>query len=86
MRMIAVWTLTILICLTVAIGWYISVPIVLGISHSLNSTYYGNVNARNIATAVEFATFAWGPTLICFVILWAVVSSSRYDQESVVYG
>lgn len=86
MRMVAVWVLTILICLMVGISWYATLPAVLGISHALNSTYYGDANARNIATAVEYASFAWGPVLICFVLLWATVSSSRYDQESVYYG
>jgi len=84
--MVAVWVLAICICLLIGVGWYATLPVVLGISNALNSTYYGDANARNVAVAVEYASFAWGPVFICFVILWAVVASSRQDQESVYYG
>jgi len=69
----------------VSIGWYSTMPVVLGMSRSLNATYYADANARNIAIAVEYATYAWGPIFILFIILWALVSSSKKDVESQYY-
>lgn len=85
MRIVLVWVLAVLIIFTIGISWYVTLPVVLGVSHGLNSTYYESADARNIATAVEYMAFAWGPVLIGFVLLWAMVSSSRYDAESEVY-
>lgn len=82
MRIVRVWVTTILIIFTVAISWYATLPAVIGISRGLNESYYEDPNGRNIATAVEYGSYAWGPLLIGFVLLWAGVSSSRYDAES----
>jgi len=85
MRIVLVWVLALTLIFMVAIGWYSTLPAVLGISHALNATYYSDANARNIATAVDYMAFAWGPVLIGFILLWAYASTSRYDAESEVY-
>lgn len=85
MRILFVWVVAIALIFMVSIGWYSTMPVVLGMSRSLNATYYADANARNIATAVEYATYAWGPVFILFILLWALVSSSKRDVESQYY-
>lgn len=85
MRIVRVWITAICIIFTVGVSWYVTLPGIIGVARALNESYYEDSNARNIATAVEYASYAWGPLLIGFVLLWAGVSSSRYDAESEVY-
>lgn len=85
MRIVMVWIVAITLIFTVSVGWYVSQPIILGVSRGLNSSIT-NPNGRNIVTAIEYVSFAWGPILILFVILWAVISSQRRDIESEIYG
>lgn len=82
MRILFVWVVAIALIFMVSVGWYSTLPSVLGVSRALNASYYEDANARNIATAVEYASYAWGPVFILFIILWALVSSSKWDVES----
>lgn len=86
MRILLVWVTAIALIFMVSLGWYVSLPAVIGISRALNNTYYDNPNGRNVATAVEYASFAWGPVINLFILLWAVISSQKRDVESEVYG
>jgi len=86
MRILLVWVVAISLMFLVSLGWYTTLPVLIGISRALNNTYYENVNARNIATAVEYASYAWGPVFCLFILLWAVVSSAKRDVESEVYS
>lgn len=86
MRILFVWVAAIAMIFLISLGWYTTLPVVLGVSRGLNSTYYENANARNIATAVEYLSYGWGPILIGFVLLWALISSAKRDVESEVYG
>lgn len=70
----------------VSLGWWISIPVVIGISRGLNASYYADANARQVATGVEYVSYAWGPVLILVILLWAVISSSKRDVESEYYG
>lgn len=85
MRILFVWVVAIALIFMVSVGWLTTMPVVIGVSRSLNSTYYGDANARNIATAVEYATYVWGPVFILFILLWAIISSSKRDVESQYY-
>ena len=86
MRILRVWILASIIIFSVSLGWYISQPVVIGFSRSLNATISGNQNAVNAATAIEYGSIIWGPLLIIFILLWAIVSSQQRDAESVIYG
>ena len=85
MRIVMVWVVAITLIFSISISWYISQPIVLGVSRGLNSSITSS-QGKNVATAVEYVSYAWGPLLIMFVLLWAIISSSKKDIESVVYG
>jgi len=85
MRIVQVWIVAIILVFTISLGWYVSQPIVLGVSRGLNSSIT-SPQGRLVATGVEYVSYAWGPLLMMFVLLWAVISSSKYDQESEVYG
>ena len=83
MRIVAVWFVAVVLIFTVALGWWLSMPIVFGISRSLNVT---SPEGQNAVLAVEYGNIAWGPVMIIFILLWALISSSKYDRESVIYG
>lgn len=85
MRIVRVWIFATFLIFTVSIGWWISQPVVFGIARGLNSTIT-NQNGRNAMLAVEYGSIAWGPVMIIFILLWAIISSSKRDVESVVYG
>lgn len=86
MRILIVWITAFILIFFVSISWYISQPIVLGVSRALNASYYEDPNGRNIALAIEYASYAWGGVFIIFILLWAIVSSKKYDAESEMYG
>ena len=85
MRIVLVWIVTIILIFTVSLGWYVSQPIVIGVSRGLNSSIT-DTRGRIVATTVEYVSYAWGPIFILFILLWAVISSSKRDIESEVYG
>jgi len=84
MRIVMVWIVAVILVFTISLGWYVTIPVVIGVSYSLNSTITGQ--GRNIAKGVEYVAYVWGPIFIAFILLWAVVSSQRRDAESIVYG
>ena len=86
MRIIWVWVIAISLVFLISLGWYSTMPGIIGVSRALNSTYYEDPNARNVATAIEYVTYAWGPMFCLFILLWAIISSARRDAESEVYG
>jgi len=85
MRIVTVWIVAIILIFTISLGWWVTVPVVIGISHSLNSTIT-NPQGRLVATGVEYVAYAWGPIFIMFILLWAVISSQRQDIDSTLYG
>lgn len=86
MRIVMVWIVATTLIFMVSVGWYISLPVVVGVARAINSTVGNNSNARNIVTAVEYAGYIWGPLLIVFLLLWATINSQRRDVESEIYG
>lgn len=86
MKIVYVLVIGSILLFVTTIGWYISQPIVLGMTRAVNATVYSDPNARNIVTGVEYASFAWGPVFSIFIILWMVLSAIRRDAESVMYG
>ena len=86
MRIVWVWITASFLIFTISISWYVSQPVVIGMSRAINATIYDNPNARNVATAVEYVSYAWGPVLIIFLLAWAVISSQKRDIESEIYG
>ena len=85
MRVLIVWIVATTLIFMVSVSWYVSQPLVIGVARGMNS-YITNANARNIATAVEYVSYAWGPLMIVFVLLWAIISSQARDVESEIYG
>lgn len=85
MRIVLVWVVAITLIFMVSLGWWVSQPVVIGVSRGINSSITDN-RGRLAATAVEYVSYAWGPVLILFILLWAVVSSQRRDVESEIYG
>ena len=85
MRVLIVWIVATTLIFMVSVSWYVSQPLVIGVARGMNSSIT-NANARNIATAVEYVSYAWGPLLIVFVLLWAIISSQARDVESEIYG
>lgn len=85
MRIVLVWIVTIILIFTVSLGWYVSQPIVLGVSRGLNTTIT-NPQGRLVATGVEYVSYVWGPILILFILLWAIISSQQRDITSEVYA
>lgn len=83
MRLFFVWLTASILIFSISLGWYVSLPVVLGVSRNLNFT---NPTGQNIATAVEYSSYAWGPLFCAFIFLWAVISSAKRDVESEVYG
>lgn len=85
MRIVLVWIVAITLIFSISLSWYVSQPIILGVSRSINSSVTTS-QGRNVVTAIEYVSYAWGPILIVFVLLWAVVSSQHRDVESEIYG
>ena len=83
-----VWVLIVgsILLFSITVGWYISMPVVMGFSRGINATIYGSASARNALTAIEYASIAWGPLLDIFVLLWMIMSASKKDVESQIYG
>lgn len=86
MRIVVVLIVASILIFTITLSWYITLPMLIGISRALNETYYSDPNARNIALAVEYVSYAWGGLFDLFILLWAIVSASKYDVESERYG
>jgi len=85
MRIVFVWVTTFILLFTVSIGWYLSLPVTIGLMRSLQ-TVVTDPTALGIARIVEFVGIIWGPLWDLFILLWAVISSQRRDVESMVYG
>jgi len=86
MRIVVVWLTALILLFVVSVGWYASLPIVIGVSQTMANYYSESSLASNIALAIEYVTYAWGPLLDLFIVLWAIMSSQRRDVESEVYG
>lgn len=85
MRIVRVWVVAIILVFSVSLSWYVSQPIVLGVSRGIGSSITSS-QGKLVATGVEYVSYAWGPLLIIFVLLWAIISSQKYDRESEIYG
>jgi len=85
MRIVYVWLWTFTLLFMISVGWWVSLPVVIGVSQGLRPQIT-NPNGLNIATAVEYVGYAWGPLFDGFIILWALLNSQRKDVESEVYG
>jgi len=79
-----VWIVAIIIIFTVSLGWWVSLPIVLGVAQGLDSSITDE-RGKSISMGVQFVAYAWGPISIMFIVLWAVMSSQRRDIDSSIY-
>lgn len=86
MRILRVIVIGCILLFITTVGWYISQPVVIGFARAVNATVYSNPNARGAVTAIEYASFAWGPIMTLFVVLWIIYSASQRDVESQIYG
>jgi hypothetical protein len=86
MRIVKVWLVAFFLIFTITAGWYLSQPAVIGLSRGINATVYDNPSARNVSTAIEYVSYVWGPLLVCFILVWAIMSSQKRDIESEMYG
>jgi len=85
MRIVRVLIIGSILLFVSTIGWYISQPVIFGLTRGLNSTISADANAVNVATAIEYASIAWGPLMTLFIVVWMVASASKRDVESVLY-
>ena len=85
MRIVYVWLWAFTLLFIISVEWWVSLPVVIGVSQGLRPQIT-NPNGLNIATAVEYVGYAWGPLFDGFIILWALLNSQRKDVESEVYG
>lgn len=83
MRILLVWVVAITLMFAVSLGWYVSQPIVLGISRQLSTSM--NAQGQTVTRGIEYASYAWGPILNLFIFLWAIISSSKHDVYSEIY-
>lgn len=85
MKIVRVLITASILLFVVTVSWYISQPVVIGFARSLRPMI--SIQAGlNIATAIEYVSFAWGPLLDGFILLWAAISASERDVESQIYG
>lgn len=82
MRIIRVSIIAFILLFVISVSWYVSQPPIIGLSRALNSTYYEDANARNVATAIEYGSIAWGPVVDLFILIWWAMSASARDVES----
>jgi len=85
MRIIVVWMTAIFLIFVISLGWYVTLPTVIGVSYALNSTLTHSTG-RSISAGIQYVAYAWGPLLCIFILLWAIISSQKRDVESEVYG
>jgi phage shock protein PspC (stress-responsive transcriptional regulator) len=85
MRIVYVWIFAFTLAFIITVGWWVSLPIIAGVSAGLNSSIT-DPNAINIATAVSYVSYAWGPLFDIFIVAWALLNSQAKDVESEVYG
>ena len=83
MRIVVVLIYGISMLFLVSIGWYASLPIILGIANSLS---FGTGVTYSLSLGIRYASYAWGPALILFILLWMVISAQARDVESEMYG
>jgi hypothetical protein len=84
MRIVYVWLSAFTLLFMISVGWWVSLPIVIGVSMSLKPQITDPAGL-NIATAVEYVGYVWGPLFDIFILLWAILNSQRKDVESEVY-
>jgi hypothetical protein len=84
MRIVWVWISAMTLLFMVTVGWWVSQPVVIGVSQGLRSQISGT--GLNIATMIEYVSYAWGPLFDVFVLVWAFMESQRHDMESEVRG
>jgi len=85
MRIVRVWIVAVILIFTISVGWWTTLPLTIGVSNALNNTMT-NPQGRTVAKGVEYVSYAWGPVFILFILLWAIMSSQKYDAESRMYG
>lgn len=85
MRILWVWVVAIILMSSVSFGWYVSLPVVFGISEGLAGVGLSGT-AQGIVTVIQYVTIWWGPIMILFILLWALISSQRVDPTSERYG
>lgn len=85
MRIVWVLVVGIILIFTISVGWYVSQPVVMGVASAVNNSIT-NENGRVIAKGVQYVSFAWGPVLDLFILLWMAISAQKRDVESEVYG
>jgi hypothetical protein len=84
MRPLFVWITVAILLFVESMGWYLTVPIVLGISHGIQN-YTNGTQAGNIVTIIEVVAFVWGPIMMLFTVLWGFVAMGTRDAESEMY-
>lgn len=86
MRIVYVWLFAFTLLFMISVGWWVSLPIIAAVSNGLKSPMT-DPTGLNIATAIEYVSYVWGPLFDFFIILWALMNSQRRDVESEVrYG
>lgn len=85
MRIVRVLVTGTILIFMVSVGWWISQPVVIGFSRAINASIT-EAGGRTAMTAIEYTSYAWGPVLIIFIVLWMITSAGKRDVESELYG
>lgn len=85
MQILYVWITALVLCLSITIGWYISLDLVNQIASSNMDLIGTSGRGFNLLKLIEYVNIAWGPVFDFLVILWAIVNSARRDITSEVY-
>ena len=85
MRIVRVLVVGIILIFTVSLGWWVSQPVVIGVSRGINASVT-DARGRTAMTAIEYGSYAWGPLIDVFILLWMITSAGKRDVESELYG
>jgi len=81
MRILSIWITALILMVAISLGWYISLPVVFGMTGGIGQLSLSSP-ANNIRVLAQYVTVWWGPLLILFILLWAIISSQKVDPTS----
>lgn len=77
MRVLNVWVTAVIVIAILTICWYVSMDIVVTITHAALSDVTGQ--ALSITVLINYVAAWWGPIFDVFVLLWAIINSQEVD-------
>lgn len=85
MKIVRVLVTASILIFVVTVTWYVSQPAVVGVARIVGDLITDQTGL-NITAMIEYVSYAWGPLLDGFILLWAAISASERDVGSTIYG